>query len=70
MTTVQSEASELVLSREQIIDLMDALAKERREMPGAEIVHLYRGGLLDAPGEVMDILCLADLLDEDDPYFW
>jgi hypothetical protein len=70
MTTMQAGADELVLSRDEIIDLMDGLAKERRHMSGAELVHLYRNGRLEAPGEVMDILCLADLLADNDPFFW
>jgi hypothetical protein len=36
-------------------------------MSARELLRKYRAGTLDEPGEVADLLALANLLAEDDP---
>jgi len=66
--TVTANASEpLVLTRDQIADLLERGAKERRGISARRLLRSYKRGQLYEPGEVADLLILADLLPEDDP---
>jgi hypothetical protein len=60
-------ASILELSREEIVARIDQGAQRRRRMSARELLRKYRAGTLDEPGEVADLLALANLLAEDDP---
>jgi hypothetical protein len=57
------------LSREEIIEIIERGARARCNMSGAELVAAYREGRLEDPGEVADLLMLADLLEDDDSFF-
>ena len=56
-----------VLTREEIVRLVDEGARARRGTSGEELIRAYRAGRLKEPCAVMDLLGLAFLLDEDDP---
>jgi hypothetical protein len=58
----------LIWSREEIIAEVDRAARERRGISGRRLVRAWRTGRLESCG-VVDILILASLLDEDDPFF-
>jgi hypothetical protein len=58
----------LDLSREEIVAEMERLAWRRRHASAAEVVRQFRAGILEAPGELADLLILGDLLDPDDEY--
>jgi hypothetical protein len=58
----------LELSREEIVGIIDRDARERRGISGRALVRTYRAGRLEDPGEVADLLVLADLLPDDDPF--
>ncbi len=59
----------LDLSREEIVARIEKVARQRRGMSAAELLQAYRRGTLKDPGDVADVLVLADLLAEDDPIF-
>ena len=56
-------------TREEIVDLLEDEAQERRDISAAALVRAYRDGVLEEPGEVADLLALAYLLPADDPLF-
>ena len=55
-----------VLTRAQIVRLLEDGARKRRAMTAEELIDAYRRGDLEEPCEVMDLLGLAFLLPEDD----
>ena len=57
----------LELSRDWIVRLIERGAHERRGISARRLVRAYRRGQLREPGEVADLLALADLLPDDDP---
>lgn len=59
----------LELTRDDIIEALETGARRRRAIGGAEMIAAYRAGRLEDPGEVGDLLVLADLLDPNDPFF-
>ncbi|TME44855.1 MAG: hypothetical protein E6I60_16260 [Chloroflexi bacterium] len=56
--------SEVELSREEILALVDEGARHRLGIPGEELLELYRRGQLRDLGEVGDLLVLATLLED------
>lgn len=64
-----SSGQEFTLSRQEIVSALDEGARRRRNISGCDLVRSYRAGRLADPGEVADLLVLADLLSEDDPIF-
>ncbi len=54
------------LDREEIVQRIHRGALARCNMSGKELLAAYRQGLLEEPGEVADLLVLADLLADDD----
>lgn len=60
-------AEPLVLTRDQIADLLEHGAQKRRGVSARRLLRSYKRGQLYEPGEVADLLILADLLPEDDP---
>lgn len=56
----------LDLTREQIISMMEQIARTRRGVSAKELLDLYRAGKLEDAGEVADFIALSDLLPEDD----
>lgn len=56
------------LSRKEIIDVLDRDARHRRDMSGPELIRAYHNGELEEPGEVVDLIAMAHLLRDDDPY--
>lgn len=57
------------LDREQIVELLERQARQRVGRSAHDVLRDYRAGRLENPGEVADLLVLADLLPEDDPLF-
>jgi len=60
---VQVNESEVELSREEILGLIDEGARHRLGIRGEELLELYLGQLRDL-GEVADLLVLATLLED------
>jgi len=58
----------LELSREEIVAEMERIAQRRRHTSAADVVSQFRAGVLDAPGELADLLVLGDLLDPEDEF--
>jgi len=56
-------------TREEILERLEQEAKARRGMSAGELLRAYRAGRLEEPGEIADLLTLADLLTDDDPIF-
>jgi hypothetical protein len=61
--------TDLELTRDEIVAILEDGARRRVEMTAGELVRAYRDGLLEDPGMVADLLVLAHLLAEDDPLF-
>jgi hypothetical protein len=59
----------LELTRDEIIQEMDRVSKDRLGMTAYEVLSRYAAGHLEEVGEVGDVLVLADLLDPSDPIF-
>lgn len=59
----------LEMTRNEIIAEMDRVAKTRLGLSASEVLRAYRAGELEDPGEVGDLLILAELLDSTDPIF-
>ncbi|MBI2358781.1 MAG: hypothetical protein HYV04_07715 [Deltaproteobacteria bacterium] len=59
----------LELTREEIIAPIEEGARRRLRMSARDLVRKYRSGQLDQPGEVADLLALANLLPDNDPLF-
>lgn len=57
----------LELSRDEILRRIEEGAQRRRGISARELLHAWRTGTLEEPGEVADLLALAHLLAEDDP---
>ena len=62
MVTVNE--NEVELSREEILALIDAGARQRLGISGEKLLELYRRGQLRDLGEVADLLVLATLLED------
>jgi hypothetical protein len=58
---------DLQLSRDEIVEAIEQGARKRRNMTARELLLAYRAGELSEPGQVADLLVLADLLAPDDP---
>ena len=56
-------------TRDQILGFIEFQARKRRGISGAELLASYRAGTLESPGEVADLIALANLLLDDDPIF-
>ena len=61
---VQVNESEVELSREEILGLIDEGARQRLGIPGEKLLELYHRGQLRDLGEVADLLVLATLLED------
>lgn len=59
----------LTLTREQIIALLEREAQKRLGISARELFRRYSKRLLEDPGEVSDLIVVADLLPEDDELF-
>lgn len=57
----------LELSRDRIAAVLEQGARERRGISARHLLRAYCRGSLREPGEVADLLALADLLPDDDP---
>ena len=57
------------LTRDEILERLEAGARRRRSLSAREMLQRYRAGKLDEPCDVADLLALADLLPENDPVF-
>ena len=55
------------LTRDRIARLLEEGARKRRGVSARRLVRSYKRGGLQEPGEVADLLVLADLLPDDDP---
>jgi hypothetical protein len=53
------------LTQEQIVRRIQREARKRRGVSARELFAAFRAGTLEDPGDVMDLLSLASLLDED-----
>jgi hypothetical protein len=56
-------------TREEIAEILEKQAWERRGMTAAQLLQANQAGTLEEPGEVADLLALAFLLPENDPLF-
>jgi len=65
--TVREEV--LTFTREQIIAIIEREAQKRLGLSARELFRRYSKGLLEDPGEVSDLIVVADLLPEDDELF-
>lgn len=63
---VMEDGSILELTREEIVERIEEGARRRRGMSARDLIRAYLEGRLENPGEVADLLVLADLLAEDD----
>lgn len=59
----------LELTREQIVTRLQREARRRLGMSATEMVKRYRAGRLLDPGRVADLIALAHLLPDDDPFY-
>lgn len=59
----------LEFSRDEIIAMLEEGANKRLGMSASQLLLAYRQGRLQEPGDVADLIVLAQLLDEDDPLF-
>jgi hypothetical protein len=57
----------LELSRDEVVQQMDAAARRSLGMSGMAALQEFAHGRLEDPGEIAEILVLADLLADDDP---
>ena len=57
----------LELTRDDILQRLEAGAQRRRGLSAHELLRLYRTGKLEEPCGVADLLALADLLPDNDP---
>lgn len=55
------------LTRDELVDMLEVEAQRRRGLPATVLLRQYRSGKLDQPGDVADVIALADLLPENDP---
>lgn len=62
-----SEITEM--SRDEIVSLIDAAARQRVGMSAKQLLSRHRSGQLKDDGPVIDLLVFADLLPDDDPIF-
>jgi hypothetical protein len=60
-------AKPLELTRDEILEQIEAIAQKKRSMSGPDLIRAHRAGLLEDPDEVFGALVLADLLPKDDP---
>lgn len=56
-------------TRDEILRVIEEEAQRRRRQSAAQLLSAYRQGTLEDPGDVVDLLALADLLNDDDPIF-
>ena len=61
---VQVNESEVELSRQEILALINEGARQRLGISGDELLEVYRRGKLRDLGEVADLLVLATLLED------
>lgn len=66
MRSTQEDESR-VLSREEILYRLEWAAKRRCNASADEILTQFRGGGLQNPGLLGDVLQLLELLEDDDP---
>lgn len=59
----------MVLSRAEIVRQLEEGARRRRRMTAARLIRAYKAGRLEDPGEVLDLLALASLLEKSDPLY-
>ena len=69
MKTNGRRTTTLELTRSEIIGHIEAGARRRLRISAQDLVRRYRGGELEDPGAVADLLALANLLPENDPIF-
>jgi len=69
MSASNGHAEPLKLTREQIVDKLETGARRRLKMSAREMIDAYREGRLEDAGAVLDLLMLANLLEDDDDLF-
>ena len=55
------------LTRDEIVEMIDEHARKRHGYSARHLLRAYRTGRLRQWGEFGDLLCVAGLLDDDDP---
>jgi len=58
------------VSRDEVIRVIDEMARQRRGVSAAELLCAYRSGKLQQTGDVADLLVYSDLLSPEDPIFF
>jgi hypothetical protein len=56
-------------NRTEVVTQIERMANQRVHMSARDLIRAHREGRLPDPGQVGDILVLADMLPEDDPLF-
>lgn len=62
---MKPELTHVELTQDEIVDLIEKGAKERRGVSAKKLIDEYRSGRLDEPGRVLDLLTFAAMLDAD-----
>lgn len=57
------------MTRDEIVALLERIAQDRRQESASKLLRAFRDGTLDEPGDLMDFLSLADLLNDHDPVY-
>ncbi len=63
------ERTTVELTRDDIIQRLEAGARRRRGLSAYQLITSFRSGELEEPCDVADLLALADLLPDTDPLF-
>ncbi len=66
---IRESGSDIALSRDEIIERIDKGARQRRGVSGRSLIAAYQEGRLEQAGDVADLLVLAELLEDNDPFF-
>jgi len=69
MSASNGHAEPLKLTRKQIVEKLETGARRRLKMSAREMIDAFREGRLDDSGAVLDLLMLANLLEDDDDLF-
>ena len=64
---MKTESTDVELTQDEIIALIEKGARERRGVTARELVEAYREGRLEEPGRVLDLLTFAAMLDKEHP---
>ena len=64
-----SSGLEIELTQDEIVERLELQAPARLGMSAQAMVDLYRAGLIEEPGAVIDLLSFCSMLDLDHPLY-